>query len=105
MNDKTRRMPSWLPFVLVSLIMLAIFPPFVIFYLETSVYVIENPTQEQVLQLIEGDPDNLVWFEDAAQLYQGSSLIKVELKTRTFDDWRIDKFLDEVGVEYQLVKK
>ena len=72
---------------------------------ETNVFVVDGPSKEQVIQLTQADPDNLVWFEDAAQLYQGSSLIKFEFRTRTFDDYRIEQFLSKVGVRYQLIRR
>lgn len=70
----------------------------------TDMYTIKNPTQEQVETLVRGDPSNRIWFDDATQLYQGSSLIKISLRARYFESDRIPEFLNEVGVEYELIK-
>lgn len=77
----------------------------VTFSVVPDVYVIKNPTQEQVEALLKGDPDNRVWFDDATQLYQGSSLIKMSFRARYFEGSKITEFLEEVGVEYELLKK
>ena len=71
----------------------------------SDVYVVKNPTQEQVEALIKGDPNNRVWFDDATQLYQGSSLIKISFKARFWEGSRIPEFFEEVGVEYELIKE
>ena len=76
-----------------------------IFYSTPDVFIIKNPTQEQVEILVRGDPSNRVWFDDATQLYQGSSLIKISFRARYFEGDRIINFLDRVGVKYELIKE
>lgn len=97
-------MKGW---VLCSLIVVvvasAVILPTLYFSTRVSVYVIDGPTKQQVETLLRGDEDGLVWFNDASQLYQGSSLIKLELRTRFLTPWRTDRFLDSIGVKYELL--
>ena len=89
----------------VSLVIVVIFVLTLLqFSTRASVYIVDNPTKEQVIQLTEADPMGRVWFEDANQLYQGSSLVKFVFKTRYHEVHRAGYFLDKVGVSYQLVK-
>ena len=71
----------------------------------SDVYLLKNPTQAQVETLVKGNADDRVWFDDAVQVYQGSSLIKMTFRTRYFEGGRVLEFLDEVGVEYELLSK
>jgi len=97
-------MKGWILFTLAIIVVVAaIALPILYFTTTISVYVIDSPTEQQVRTILRGDEDNLVWFGDANQLYQGSSLIKLELRTRFLTPWRNDRFLDSVGVEYELL--
>ena len=98
-------MKDWIWCILISAVVCAIFVPLLIFTTEIDMYAVKNPTQEQVEALIEGDPSNRVWFDDAAQLYQGSSLIKISFRARAFEGERIKEFLNKVGVDYILLKE
>ena len=90
--------------VIVSVVVFSVLLFFTLtFATRASTYIIENPTQEQVIQLAQADPQGRVWFQDATQLYQGSSLIKFVLRTRYWETEKVEQFLDKVGVSYQLV--
>lgn len=64
-------------------------------------YVVTNPTENQMKEILKGDPTNRVWFDDAHQVYQGSSIILVSLGTRNSERNRAETFLKEVGVNYE----
>ena len=96
---------SWLGFsavmVVVSVIVLL---PAIIFSTQPETYLITNPTESQVRQLIRGDPENRVWYSEINQVMGQTYMIEVTLKARTLEDEKVREFLDRVGVEYERLK-
>lgn len=88
--------------ILIVLISASIFG-LLIFVTTPDIYAIKDPTREQVEILLRGDEANRVWFNDANQLYQGSSIIKFSFRARYFESDRIPEFLNKVGVKYELI--
>ena len=104
-KDIVRLKSDW-GFLFYGAILLAILlPPVTILATEVDTYVLKDPTQEQMLTIIEGSSQDRVWYNGARYILGGSSLVEVDLRTRTFEDSRADKFLDEVGVEYIPIEK
>jgi len=68
-------------------------------------YLVVNPSEEQVRQLLRGDPENRVWFEDANQLMGNKYMLEITYKARYWEGDRIAEFLEEVGVEYELLEE
>ena len=97
-------MRNWFIIAIVVVVVPIFTLSMLIFSTRESTYIIENPTQEQVLQLTKADPQGRVWFEDTALVYQGSLLVKFVFSTRYFEIEKGRLFLDKAGVNYQLVK-
>ena len=99
-------MRDWMWAVVDTVVVMAVVVPLTLtFSTEAEEYLVKHPTEEQTIALAQGDPDGRVWLDDIGQVYQGSSLIRVSYRARTFEDDRIIDFLDGVGVDYEPLGK
>ena len=96
---------SWWGLLAIVAVALAIvLLPAIIFSTQPETYLVTNPTESQVRQLIRGDPENRVWYSEINQVMGQTYMIEVTLKARTLEDEKIREFLDRVGVEYESIK-
>ena len=95
---------TWKFVVLAVVVMNMLILVILVFSTEPETYLVTNPTESQVRQLIRGDPESRVWYSEINQVMGQTYMIEVTLKARTLEDEKVREFLDRVGVEYERLK-
>lgn len=67
-------------------------------------YVILEPTEEQVLGLLEGNPEVSVYHEDSKLLKANTYMLQMDFNAQRVNRGEIENFLQEVGVEYKFIQ-
>ena len=95
---------TWKFVVLAVVVVAMLFLIDLAFSTQPETYLITNPTEAQVKQLIRGDPESGVWYSEINQVMGQTYMIEVTLKARALEDEKVREFLDRVGVEYEFIK-
>jgi hypothetical protein len=92
-------------FIIVGILSIGLTIGITVFSVVPTSYIITNPTENQMQELLRGDSNNRIWVQDAHQVYQGSSIIIVTINTRNCETDRIESFLNQLGVNYEKQNK
>jgi len=95
----------WQLVIIIGVVFVIVVSPIIYHSTASATYYIDSPTKEQMELIMEGNPEYRVWFNDAKRVYQGSSIIIVEMRVRVFEGERIPEFFDEIGVNYKRLKR